>query len=71
LRGLLVLLRTHHWSLEVLAEHYAHVISEYAGKGKIDPEKLIREARKCVAGGDLSRRTGRQTDATSANAGSE
>jgi integrase len=41
-------------SLEVLAEHYAHVISEYAGKGRIDPEKLIREARKRVARGDVS-----------------
>jgi integrase len=50
-------------SLEVLAEHYAHVISEYAGKGKIDPENLIREARKQVARGDVSRRTGRQMDA--------
>ena len=52
-------------SLEVLAEHYAHVISEYAGKGKIDPEKLIREARKRVSSGDVSRRTGRQMDARS------
>lgn len=50
-------------SLEVLAEHYAHVISEYAGKGKIDPEKLVRDARKRVARGDVSRPTGRQTDA--------
>jgi integrase len=53
-------------SLEVLAEHYAHVISEYAGKGKIDPEKLIRDARERVARGDVSRRTGRQMDAKSA-----
>lgn len=52
-------------SLEVLATHYAHVISEYAGKGKIDPEKLIREARERVAGGDVSRRTRRQMDAIS------
>jgi integrase len=58
-------------SLEVLADHYAHVISEYAGKGKIDPEKLIREARKRSACGDVSRRTGRQTDAKSANNGGE
>jgi hypothetical protein len=42
------------------------VISEYAGRGKIDPEKLIRDARKRVARGDVSRRTGRQTDAKSA-----
>jgi hypothetical protein len=52
-------------SLEVLAEDYADVISEYAGKGRIDPERLIREARKRVARGDVSRRTGRQTDAKS------
>jgi integrase len=52
-------------SLEVLAEHYAHVISDYAGKGRIDPEKLIREARKRVARGDVSGRTGRQMDAKS------
>jgi hypothetical protein len=58
-------------SLEVLADHYAHVISEYAGKGKIDPETLIREARKRAAGGDVSRRTGRQMDAKSANNGGE
>jgi hypothetical protein len=31
--------------------------------GRIDPEKLIREARKRVASGDVSRRPGRQTDA--------
>jgi hypothetical protein len=55
----------------VLADHYAHVISEYAGKGKIDPETLIREARKRAAGGDVSRRTGRQMDAKSANNGGE
>jgi hypothetical protein len=38
-------------SLEILAEHHAHVISQYAGKGKLDPEKLIREARNasCAA----------------------
>ena len=58
-------------SLEVLADHYAHVISEYAGKGKIVPERLIREARKRVAGGDVMRRAGRQTDAKSANVRSE
>ena len=55
----------------MLAEHYAHVISEYAGKGKIDPEKLIREARKRVGGGDISRRPGRQMDARSAENRSE
>jgi hypothetical protein len=58
-------------SLEVLATHYAHVISEYARKGRIDPEKLIREARKRVAGGDVSRRTRRQMDAISPAAPSE
>jgi hypothetical protein len=42
-----------------------------AGKGKIVPQRLIREARKRVAGGDVTRRTGRQTDAKSANVGSE
>jgi integrase len=52
-------------SLEVLAEHYAHVISEYAGKGKIDPEKLIQEARRGVAAGDTSRRPEPQSDAAS------
>ena len=55
----------------MLADHYAHVISEYAGKGKIVPEKLIREARKRVAGGDITRRAGRQTDAKSADVRSE
>lgn len=58
-------------SLEVLAAHYAHVISEYAGRGKIDPKKLIREARKRVAGGDVSRRTRHQMDAFSPAAPSE
>jgi len=38
-------------SLEVLAGTYAHVISEYAGKGPIDPETLIRTARKTVTQG--------------------
>jgi hypothetical protein len=55
----------------VLADHYAHVISEYAGKGKIVPERLIRESRKRVAGGDVTRRAGRQTDAESVNVGRE
>jgi integrase len=58
-------------SLEVLAEHYAHVISEYAGKGKIDPERLIREARKQVARGAISRRTGRHMDAKAVTKRSE
>jgi len=35
-------------SLQVLAETYAHVISEYAGQGPIDPEKLIAAARATV-----------------------
>jgi hypothetical protein len=48
-----------------------HVLSEYAGKGKIDAEKLIREARKRVAGGYVSRPTRRQMDAISPAAPSE
>jgi hypothetical protein len=35
----------------VLAETYAHVISEYAGQGPIDPEKLIKAARTEVEAG--------------------
>lgn len=38
-------------SLQVLAETYAHVISEYAGQGPIDPEKLIKAARAQVVSG--------------------
>ena len=32
-------------SVQVLAEHYAHVISEYAGAGAIDPDAMIARAR--------------------------
>jgi integrase len=37
-------------SVQVLAEHYAHVISEYAGAGPIDPDDLIARARSGAAG---------------------
>ncbi len=33
-------------TVEVLARTYAHVISEYRGRGPIDPETLIRKARR-------------------------
>jgi integrase len=32
-------------SVQVLSEHYAHVISEYAGAGAIDPDSLIARVR--------------------------
>ena len=51
-------------SLQVLAETYAHVISEYAGGGAIDPEQLIKEARARVATGEVTGTTRLQTDST-------
>lgn len=49
--------------LAVLAETYAHVISDYAGKGRVDPDTLIRQARDTIA----AEHTGRQTDAKTTN----
>jgi hypothetical protein len=53
-------------SLDVLAEHYAHVTASTPVRAGSTPEQLIREAGERVARGDVSRRTGRQMDAKSA-----
>jgi hypothetical protein len=33
-------------TVEVLARTYAHVIAEYRGQGPIDPEALVKRARR-------------------------
>lgn len=51
-------------SVQVLSDTYAHTIQEYAGRGPIDPDELIREARAEIALGPR----GLQEDSTSGGA---
>jgi integrase len=48
-------------SVQVLSDHYAHVVAEYAGAGAIDPDLLIARARA----GRTTMDHGRQEDAMS------